>query len=300
MDYVALSDTLKTSKIVLGLWRLNDWAKSPQELLGFTESVLETGITSFDHADIYGNYEVEAEFGKILRLKPELRSRIQIITKCGIMLKSDKYPERSIKHYDTSKEHIIKSAEQSLRNFNTDHIDLLLIHRPDPLMNPEEVAAAFSELLKSGKVLNFGVSNFNASRLSMLQSYSDIRLVTNQIEISPVKPDAFFDGTLDFMMRERITPMAWSPYAGGQLFNPDNSRAVRIKERLRSLSAEGLGQGDDKLALAWLMKHPSGIVPVIGSGNLERIRRAADSVNSVISREDWFAIYEEATGQEVP
>lgn len=300
MEKVKISKETGFSKVALGLWRLKDWNMSESELLRFTEEVRETGITTFDHADIYGDYDNEAIFGKVLKQKPHLREKMQLVSKCGIMLLSGKYPKRRIKHYDSSAEHIIYSVEKSLKNLNTDYLDLLLLHRPDPLMNPAEAAKAFSKLKKSGKVKEFGVSNFSNSQLAMLQSYLDVKLVSNQIELSALKIDAIQDGTLDFLMKERITPMAWSPYGGGQLFNPENSRAVRIKERLRSLVAEGIGQGDDKLALAWLMKHPAGIIPVIGSGKIERIRRAAQAAEIKISREDWFAVYTEALGSEVP
>ncbi len=183
MDYVKLSNTLELSRIVHGHWRLAEWNLSSQELLKLIEQTVELGVTTFDHADIYGGYSCEKLFGNALSLKKELRQNIQIITKCGIKLVSDKFPKQSINHYDYSYQHIVSSVEDSLRNFNSDYIDLLLLHRPAPFFNPEEVAKAFSYLKQSGKVLNFGVSNYTPMQFDMLASYSDEKLVTNQVEI---------------------------------------------------------------------------------------------------------------------
>src|SRR6056297_1586106 len=198
INKVQLSSELHLSRIVHGHWRLLDWNTDAQSLLNLTQQAIELGITSFDHADIYGDYGVESAFGKALSLKKALRKDIQIISKCGIKLLSEKYPDRKVKHYDYSAGHIIASVENSLKNLQTDYIDLLLLHRPAPFLDPAEVAEAFSKLHKSGKILHFGVSNFKPEQFEMLESYTDQPLVTNQVEISPVCLEHFENGNIDF------------------------------------------------------------------------------------------------------
>lgn len=197
MERVKLAEDLSFSRIIHGLWRLAVWRLTNRELLALIEQCLEMGINTFDHADIYGDYSCEQLFGEALSLKPDLRQRMRIVTKCGIKPVSNKRPKHRIKHYDTSKEHIINSVEHSLQNFGTDYLDVLLIHRPDPLMDPTEVAEAFHQLRTQGKVLYFGVSNFTPGQLDLLSSYLDFPLVTNQIEVSPMNLENFFNGTVD-------------------------------------------------------------------------------------------------------
>ena len=196
MEQLTFSPTLRVSRFALGFWRLNEWKMSPQELLYFIESVLDTGITTFDHADIYGDYSCETLFGEALKRNPALRHKMQLVTKCGIKLPSEKFPGRKINFYDTSYDHILQSVHRSLKNLQTDHLDLLLIHRPDPLMDPAETARAFEELHKAGTVLHFGVSNFLPSDTEMLQAYLNFPLVTNQVEISPLHLDHFENGNM--------------------------------------------------------------------------------------------------------
>ncbi len=200
MNKIKLSESLQLSRVIHGHWRLSDWGLTDQELLYFTQEAIELGVTSFDHADIYGNYSCEELFGNALKLKKSLRKEIQIITKCGIKLLSDKFPHRKVKIYDYSYDHIISSVDRSLKKLNTDYIDLLLLHRPSPLLNPAEVALAFSHLREKGKVINFGVSNFLPIQYEMLNSYTDEKLVTNQIEVSPTCLDHFYNGNMDFLM----------------------------------------------------------------------------------------------------
>jgi len=222
MEKIQLSPTLEVSRFALGFWRLNKWKMSPTELLYFIETVLDTGITTFDHADIYGDFSCEMLFGEALKRKPALRQKMQLITKCGIKPASQKYPERRINFYDTGYSHILESVEQSLKNFHTDYLDMLLIHRPDPLMNPNETARAFEELHRSGKVLHFGVSNFTPSDFDMLQAHLRFPMVTNQIEISPWQLEHFQNGNMAYFLQKSIHPMAWSPLAQGKLLHPDD------------------------------------------------------------------------------
>lgn len=293
-------EQLNLSPIVHGHWRLADWKLSPQELLTLTEQCIELSITSFDHADIYGNYSCEALFGDALKLKPELRENIQIISKCGIKLNTDRFPERKLKVYDYSYDYIMDSAQQSLKNLNTEYLDLLLLHRPAPFFNPEEAAKAFSELKAQGKVRQFGVSNFNILQFEMLQKYCDMDLVTNQVEISPYCLEHFENGNMDFFVKEQIRPMAWSPLAGGILFNPSNAKSVNVRQALIQVAMELQIASIDVIAYAWLMKHPAHIIPIVGSGKIDRIKTAVAAQNIEMNMEQWYRIYIAAFGEELP
>lgn len=300
METIKISENLEMSRIVQGFWRLKNWDMNNQELLRFVEEALDIGVTTFDHADVYGDYMCEALFGQIFRLKPGLRKRMQLVTKCGIKMMSDKFPERMIKHYDTGYEHIIFSVEQSLKNLHTDHIDLLLIHRPDPLMDPAETAKAFEELESQGKVLNFGVSNFTPMQFEMLDRHFGGPLVTNQVEISPYNLEHFQNGNIEFFLREGIHPMAWSPLSGGKIFEPGDERGRRIKTKLKEI-AKTLGvEAIEKVIYAWLLAHPAGIIPIVGTGRIERLKKAVQSLNIELTREQWFDIYVASMGHKVP
>ncbi|MEK8127693.1 aldo/keto reductase [Paenibacillus filicis] len=299
MERVQLAEGLSFSRLVHGHWRLADWSLRPEQILELVEYDLELGISTLDHADIYGNYSCEALFGQALALKPELRSQIELVTKCGIMLRSDERPAHKLKHYDTSHAHIIASVESSLSNLQTDYIDLLLIHRPDPLMNPSEIAEAFAKLKQEGKVRSFGVSNFTPAQFNMLQSYLDIPLVTNQIEISAATPEPFLDGSLDHCLERRILPMAWSPLAGGQLFQPDNLKFQGLLSAVSRVAEELEADSIDQVLYAWLLHHPARILPIIGSGNKDRIAAAAASLRLQLSRQQWFEIWQASLGHEV-
>lgn len=275
----------KLSRIIAGAWR---WHNVEVDRLIATS--LNVGITSFDHADIYGDYENEKIFGTALKKVNASRQSIQLITKCGIMLMSSKFPRRTIKHYDTSKQHIISSVESSLKNFGTDYIDVLLIHRPDPMLNPEEVAETFGLLKQNGKVLHFGVSNFTAAQFEMLQSYLSFPLVTNQVELSLSKLDPLYDGTFDSLMKLRTSPMAWSPLGGGKLMDA-NSPLWSKKSKYNATQTQ--------LSLAWLLAHPAKIFPIIGTTQSERIVESSKAIDLKLEREDWFEILKVATGRDV-
>ncbi len=288
------------SPLVHGHWRLADWNLSPQQLLSLTKSCLDMDITSFDHADIYGDYQCEALFGEALKIDPALRSEIQIITKCGIKLLSDKFPQRRLKIYDYSYEHIVSSVEQSLKNLKTDYLDLLLLHRPSPFFNPEEVAKAFLTLKEKGKVLHFGVSNFLPMQFEMLQNYCDMPLITNQVEISPLCLEHFENGNMDFFLKEKIQPMAWSPLGGGRIFNPKTELEKRVHDALWEVAQELDHNAIDIVAYVWLLQHPAGIIPVVGSGNPDRIRAAVSAQDLQMSLEQWFMVYNASKGEELP
>ena len=284
------------SRIVLGLWRMADWAMSPQQRVAFLEQALELGITTVDQADIYGAYQSEILLGEALVLAPHLRQRLQVVTKCGIKLISEARPSHQIQHYDTSRAHIIASAEQSLRNMQIESIDVLLIHRPDPLMDADEVAEAFLTLQQSGKVRHFGVSNFTPSQFELLASR--IPLVTNQIELSLLHMAPLHDGSLDLCQRERIAPMIWSALAGGRLMSDDSAQALRVRLVLTRIAAE-LNVAVSSVALAWILQHPSKPMVLTGSGKIASIREAVAATGLTLSREQWFALWCASAGKNV-
>ena len=297
MDRISLTPELGISRIVYGMWRLGDDADtSPAHVQAKVEACLEQGITTMDQADIYGGYRAEAIFGGALKAAPHLRDRIEIVTKCGIVAPVGRHSSARIKHYDTSAAHINASVDASLRDMATDYIDLLLIHRPDPMMDPDETGPALDALVQSGKVRAVGVSNFRPWDFSLLQSSMEAPLVTNQIELSLAATGAFTDGDLAFLQERMIPPMAWSPLGGGALFSgawADLHKAVR---RI----ADEQGVDESAVAVAWLLHHPAQIVPVMGTNNPERIGRLSKAADVVLDRQTWFELYSLATGREVP
>ncbi|MCX2829635.1 oxidoreductase [Bacillus pseudomycoides] len=300
MERVQITDNLSFSRMIYGLWRLSNWGYTREETLELIEYCLERGITTFDHADIYGGYTCEKLFGDALSLKPSLREKIEIVTKTDIKIVTDGRPNHRVFHYDTSKEHIIHSVEQSLKALQTDFIDVLLLHRPDPLMDPTQVAEAFNILKKDGKVLNFGVSNFKYSQFNLLQSYLDFPLVTNQIELSAYNLENFEDGTLDLCQEKRIPPMAWSPLAGGEIFTSKSEKAIRLRQKISQIQLEIDTNNPDKVLYSWLLAHPAKIMPIIGSGKYDRIDSAIQSLNLNLSRQQWFDIYQSSLGYRLP
>lgn len=297
MEQIKLNNELSISRLVQGVWRLADWDYSNKLVEELVEGCLELGIDTFDHADIYGDYACEELFGKAL--PSSLKQKLKIVTKCGIKLVSDKRPDHYVKHYDTSFEHIVWSAENSLKAMGIEAIDVLLIHRPDPFINPNEVARAFSQLKAQGKVKHFGVSNFLPSQFKALQSALDFKLVTNQIEISAISLHEFDNGSIDLCQELNMHPMAWSPLGGGSIFNAQTHRMMTLKNVLHKIG-DNHGATIDQVMYAWLLAHPAGIIPVIGSGKLARIKAAADAVEIKLSRQEWFEIWVASKGQSVP
>ncbi len=284
------------SRMICGYWRLMEWDMTAQQLLTFIEQHVELGITTADHADIYGGYQCEAAFGQALRLKPALREQMQLVSKCGIATKAD--PKNHIGHYITDRDYIIAQTEKSLTNLHTDNLDLLLIHRPDPLMDADEVAEAFTSLHQSGKVKHFGVSNFTPSQFTLLQSRLPFALVTNQVEISPIHQPAILDGTLDQCQQLRIKPMAWSCLGGGSLFN--DSQFQPLRDELTTVAEEIGAENIEQVVYAWIMRLPSQPLPIIGSGKIERVKSALESLELDMNRQQWFRIRKAALGYDVP
>jgi predicted oxidoreductase len=287
---------VELSRVVAGMWRLAEWGMSVQARVTFIEECVALGVTSFDHADIYGDYGAEALFGEALRTQPALRDRIELVGKCGIKLVSPSRPQHTIKHYDTSTAHIVASVEESLRQLHTDRLDLLLIHRPDPLMDFDEIAEAFASLRKAGKALAFGVSNFSRHQFESLDRR--IALSTNQVEFSPLHLDPMFDETFDGMQDRGIAPMAWSPLGGGRLFTANDANVEHLRLVIKEI-ADRLGKPFASVVFAWIMQLPSRPIPLTGSGRIEAIAVAAGGAGLTLSRSDWFSILRAARGHDV-
>ncbi|GAK83040.1 oxidoreductase aldo/keto reductase family [Vibrio ponticus] len=288
------------SELVQGYWRLAEWGMTPQQRLTFLKQHIDLGITTVDHADIYGNYECEQLFGEALKLDPSVRNQIEIVTKCDIKLCSDKFPERKVNHYDTSAAHIYESVNNSLSRLNIEQIDLLLIHRPDVLMDADEVAEAFAELHKVGKVKHFGVSNFSPAQFDLLQDRVHKPLVTNQVEINPLNFDVAHDGTLDQLQKARIRPMAWSCLGGGAIFSGETAQAKRVREELELIRVEVGANSIDEVIYAWVRKLPSKPLPIIGSGKIERVETAINALSIELTREQWYRVWVASKGHGVP
>ncbi|HCE1605872.1 TPA: aldo/keto reductase family oxidoreductase [Vibrio parahaemolyticus] len=288
------------SELVQGYWRAADWGMTAQERLSFLKQHIELGITTVDHADIYGNYECEALFGEALALDKSVRDQIQIVTKCDINLCGDKTPERKINHYDTSSAHIYQSVNNSLERLNVDEIDVLLIHRPDVLMDADEVAEAFTELHKVGKVKHFGVSNFTPRQFELLQSRLGKPLVTNQVEINPLNFEVAHDGTLDQMQMLRTRPIAWSCLGGGSIFSGESEQSIRVRNELEAIREEVGATSIDQVIYAWVRRLPSKPIPIIGSGKIERVQTAVNALNIELTREQWYRVWVASKGHGVP
>ncbi|KQZ95028.1 oxidoreductase [Rhizobium sp. Root564] len=296
MQRIDITTGLSFSRIVYGMWRIgDDTDTSPRHVQAKIEACLEQGITTMDQADIYGGYTAEAILGNGLREAPSLRDKIEIVTKCGIVAAAGRHAAARVKHYDTGAKHINASVEASLRDMNTDRIDLLLIHRPDPMMDPEETGETLDALVASGKVRSVGVSNFRPWDFSLLQSNMTEELVTDQIEISLAETSAFTNGDLAYLQERALPVMAWSPLGGGSLMGKDGPLSDTL-ERI----AEEKNVDAAAVAVAWLLAHPAKILPVMGTNNLARIATISDAEKVEMDRQTWFELYTLANGREVP
>jgi predicted oxidoreductase len=303
--------SLTASRLAFGCWRLagNPPSATPEQYAAGRRAIAaayEAGYTLFDNANVYGRGEAEKIFGSALKEISGMRERVVITSKCGVRHAGDPRPD-SPHRWDFSAEHLIESCEQSLRRLGIDTIDVFLLHRPDLLADPQEIAKAFSQLRLAGKVRWFGVSNFRPSLLTVLQVSCPMPLIVHQVEISLAKPDAFTDGTLDQCLIEKITPMAWSPLSGG-LIGAGAGRLLPAQQSYRPEKflpvldeiAGVRGVGRTVAALAWLLKHPAGIVPIVGSTNPARIREAAKAPGLELSREEWYRLFTAARGEPLP
>lgn len=286
----------KYSRIIAGCMSWGKWGKqfSTQEMVSQMNVTIESGITTFDHADIYGDYTTEGEFGKAFSESGIERESIRLISKCGIQYVGESRDNR-IKHYNYSKDYIIWSVEKSLSDLQTDYLDLLLLHRPSPLMHPNEIAEAVQQLKEEGKILDFGVSNFTPSQIDLVSNKTPITV--NQIEFSLTEHTAMHNGSLDQMLQKEITPMCWSPL--GSVFREETASTQRIKKTLETLTNK-YNATEDQLLLAWILQHPSGIHPVIGTTNPERIKNSVRAIKIDLELQDWFELLVACQGHKVP
>ena len=300
---IALSPTgPEISRVVYGTWRLLDDADgaTPAALLERLHRCADLGVTTIDTAEIYGLYQVERAIGAALALDRALRDRLEIITKCGIYIPSAADPGRRVSAYNATATQIIRSAEQSLRLMGLDHIDVLLVHRPDWLTSADDTAEGLNRLIKDGKVRRAGVSNYNVQQFELLNTRVELPLVTNQVEFSLLHMDPLFDGTADQCQRHRVRPMAWSPLGQGRLMRSDDAAAVRVQTLCAEIAPRYNGATVDQLAYAWIMAHPSHPLPIVGSNKIERVESAVRAAEIVLEREDWYALWTAAQGRNIP
>ncbi|MEH6511640.1 aldo/keto reductase [Maribacter arcticus] len=290
-----MNNTLKYSRIIAGTMTWGKWGKkhSTKEMIELMNHCLENNITTFDHADIYGDYTTEEQFGKAFAESFIKRENIQIISKCGIQFDAEERSNK-VKHYDYNKDYIIWSVERSLKMLRTEYLDMLLLHRPSPLMNPSEIAAAISKLKKEGKIKQFGVSNFTPSQIKLIEK--ETKVDANQVEYSLSSNEVMNDGTFDDCIINERLAMSWSPL--GNYFREESQANKRIKNVLSDLTKK-YNATEDQLLLAWILKHPSKIHPVVGTATPKRLKLAMDAVNIEMELQDWFALLEANEGNEV-
>ncbi len=284
------------SRFIQGYWRLADWGMSPRQRLSFIKAHLELGITTVDHAHVYGNPSCESLFGEALKLEPGLRDQLEIISKFGICVPGP----ATVAHYQTSRQAIIDSVKESLGRLGTDYLDVLLVHRPDFLMDADEVADTFTHLRQQGMVKHFGVSNFTVAQMSLLQSRLDQPLVTNQVELNPVNLDVLESGILEALQQARVRPMAWSCLAGGGIFSYASERMDRLRATLNELREELGAESIEQLIYAWVMKMPCQPLPILGTGNMARITTAVASQELTLTPEQWYRVWSSSRGHPVP
>ncbi|SHL27681.1 aldo/keto reductase [Flavobacterium saccharophilum] len=285
------------SPIISGTMNWGVWDKNltTKEMENMIQICIENKITTFDHADIYGSYTTEADFGKAFQASKISREKLQLITKCGIQMIAEKRPENKIKHYEYSKEYIIWSVEESLKKLKTDFIDVFLLHRPSPLMQADEIAEAVEKLKSEGKIIDFGLSNFTSSQTELIRSKTEVSF--NQVQFSATHYEAMVDGSLDYMQTHGIRPLSWNPL--GTVFREDTKKTRRLKKLLSEL-VQKYSFGSDTLLLAWILKHPAGVIPIAGTVNIARIQSLMKAAELEMDKEDWFAIWTESMGDDVP
>lgn len=294
-------DAPEVSLLAYGVWRLGEDPAGTgiSRIREKVEACLEKGITTFDHADIYGHYTCEGLFGRVLADAPSLRDKMEIVTKCGINVPSDNRPGVRVNHYDATANAIERCVDRSLRELRTDRIDVLLIHRPDWLTSAEETARGLLHVMKAGKVRSVGVSNYNPHQFALLTRFLGRAPVTNQIEVSLLRMDGIYDGTLDQCQAAGVHPMAWSPLGGGRLFSSADQDMVRARTTLERIGRD-YDATAEQLALAWVAALPSRPQVVIGTNQPDRIRAAARGVQIALERQHWYELWQAAKGHSVP
>lgn len=280
----------EVSSVIYSFWRAMEDPDGVSyiTILAKLKACLELGITTFDHADIYGDYQIEELFGRALKETLIRREDIVISTKCGLNVVDHLRPQYRIRHYDSSPEHITNSVERSLKNFKTDYIDILLLHHYDPLMESDETGTAITKLYRSGKIKHFGVVDFTVYQQKLLQSRLGIPIVTNHIELNLLNTKALKDGTVDYIKQEYGRPLVWSPLAGGRLLDKNDESTFNIRNTLKRIGLN-YGINEEQLAIAWLLK--LGAIPIVGNNSVSKIKNATSAVDINLDRQDWHEIY---------
>jgi len=286
------------SQIIAGVIRWGSWGgkMSSTKMASMIDQCMEIGVTTFDHADVYGNYTTEREFGDALILSTIPRDMVQIITKCGIIKPCAEKPGFQISHYNTSKRHILESVDQSLENFNTEYIDMCMINRPSPILQYEEIGEAFHILKEAGKVREFGVVNFSPAQITALRKYYPISGHQSELSLTHLSP--FFDGTIDSCVTYDMLPMSWSPIGGGSIYT-NTKDGAKLESRLLKL-ADKYGWSLTEMALLFLMHHPSKIRPIINQPKMDKIKEAVEMQDQILSNEQWYEILIASQGHELP
>ena len=290
-----MQNTSLYSKIIAGTMTWGSWGKQlpTNEMVNLMNYCLELGITTFDHADIYGDYGTETDFGKAFAQSGIERADIQLISKCGIQMTNGR--DNKVAHYQYDADYIVWSAEQSLKKLQTEYLDLLLLHRPSPLMRPDEISKAIQKLIAEGKIKHFGVSNFTVSQIAMLET--EVPIGTNQVEFSLTHDDPMYDGTFNDCIANKRVAMSWSPL--GNYFREENEQNSRIKEVMDEL-VKKYNVDESQLLLAFILKHPVGIYPVVGTATKERLKASMDAVHIDLELQDWFTLLEASKGEPIP
>src|SRR5699024_10979300 len=302
MDRVKINQHVSFSNVIQGFWRAKDWQWTPQQLNRYINELVERGITTMDHADIYGNYTCEGIFGEALKLSPNLRNHLEIVSKCGIILPSNKIEQADGHRYDHSKKHIIQSVERSLRQLQIEQLDAVLSHSPYRLIDPHEITEAVIMSVKEGKIKSFGVSNLNKSQYDLLSKClvcDKLHITLNQLEVSPYTLDAIEDGTINHMYKDDVKMMSWSPLAGGKLFDLEDEKTARITAVISPL-AQKYQVTTTAIIMAWLNKHPASIMPVFGTQKIHRVDEALQGMELSLTDQEWFDIYTASLGHDIP
>ena len=296
--YPLCHNGIEVSAFIAGFWRQSQWGFSDKDLHAYVEGLLELGISTMDHASVY---QSEAQFGRVLASAPQLRDKMEIISKFGIRLPgSSSRSAARVSYYDSSAQCVMESVERSLSDLHTDHLDLLLVHRPDYLMHVHELAKAFESLIEQGKIRYVGVSNFSPSQCELLQSACPMPLVTNQVEFSPLCLGPLDNGVLDQCQHAGRRPLFWSCLAGGRILTADDKLSQRIRQTARVIADELGAASIEAVIYAWVMAVPCGGIPLLGSSKLSRIEQAMEAQNLSLSREQWYRLLESAKGKPVP
>ncbi len=284
----------QSSEIIIGCMTWGKWGRkwSIKEAAEYLSFCCDQGNTTFDHADIYGDYTTEADFGKALIESGIDRDHITLLSKCGIQLLGNRH--NRVKHYEYGTTYILNSVEQTLKNLKTDYLDMLLLHRPSPLMIPEEISEAIHQLKEQGKIKAFGVSNFTATQMDLLSSY--VKVECNQFEFSLTHHDAMENGDLDYMRKVNMKTLCWSPL--GSYFKNNDAKKIRIQHVIDDL-CEKYDTSEDTLLLAWILRHPAQLSPVVGTTQKDRLIRSNHALNIQLDLQDWFIMLEASKGKEV-